>query len=218
LPKLYTPIYQYQRTSKENKDLLLLAIKDCNRAIALNPNFAWAYITRGKIQHDLNDHKFTVGGFSPSEYFNFTNDIDDYKKAIAIDPVSMMAHMSLAKSYERNNNLKAAIDSCSQAININSTYHHFYIFRGDLKQRLNDGAGAIADMNQAISRQPNSSFYYYVRGMTKIIFKDSTGAVEDLSQSARIIRESNLNHPVLSSIDYLIQHWTKINLSGYGNR
>jgi tetratricopeptide (TPR) repeat protein len=203
--KLYNPMYRYYRTSKENKDLLLLAIKDCDRAIVINPNFAWAYITRGKIRYDLNEYTLTAGNSNPNDYFSFTGDINDYKKAIAIDPKFMMAYMSLAESYDRNNNLSAAINIYNQAININSTYHYFYILRGGLKQRLGDDVGAIADMNQAISRQPNSSFYYYVRGMTKVMLKDDAGAIKDLRQSAQIIRELNLNHPALSSIDYVIQ-------------
>jgi hypothetical protein len=41
--------------------------------------------------------------------------------------------------------------------------------------------------------------------MTKVMLKDDAGAIKDLRQSAQIIRELNLNHPALSSIDYVIQ-------------
>jgi tetratricopeptide (TPR) repeat protein len=202
----YSNLHNYtDRTNQEKGGDIQLGIKDCDRAIAINPNFAGAYALRGSLRAMLNDYNALQTG-QVNLLDNFIDDISDYKKAIAINPKLVTAHMSLSGAYSRNKNFQAALDSCNQAIMINQTYHLLYMLRAGLKSSLNDYNGALSDMNQAISLQPNSSMYYFSRGMTKGMYlKDRTGAIQDLRQAEIILQELNPNSSTIQLVKYMIQ-------------
>jgi tetratricopeptide (TPR) repeat protein len=202
----YSILHNYNdHTNQEKGRDLQLAIKDCDQAIAINPNFAWAYVMRGSLRASLNNYNvYRTGQLSLLD--SFIEDISDYKRAIAINPKLMMAHMSLSGAYSRNKDFRAALESCNQAIKINQRYHSLYMVRGSLKSSLNDYNGALADMNQAIILHPNSSMYYFSRGMIKSMYlKDRTGAIQDLRQAEIILQELNPASPIIQTVKYMLQ-------------
>jgi tetratricopeptide (TPR) repeat protein len=197
----YSFLHSYTNHTNQQKGRdIQLGIKDCDQAIAINPNFAWAYVMRGSLKASLNNHNASQTA-QINLLDNFVDDINDYKRAIAINPKLMVAHMSLSGAYNRNKNFQAALDSCNQAIMINQSYHLLYITRASLKSSLNDYNGALADMNQAIRLHPNSSMYYFSRGMIKSMYlKDRTGAIQDLRQAEIILQEINPKSQIIQTV------------------
>jgi tetratricopeptide (TPR) repeat protein/V8-like Glu-specific endopeptidase len=131
------------------------ALADYDRAIAINPNYAKAYVNRGFLKYDkLNDLKGALA---------------DYDRAIAINP-------NLAEAYNNRGNLKddklnnpqGALADYDRAIALNPNYAYAYNNRGNLKQdKLNNPQGALADYDRAIALNPNLAEAYNNRGSLK---------------------------------------------------
>jgi tetratricopeptide (TPR) repeat protein len=146
------------------------ALDDYNRAIALNPNFADAYIGLGNLKDDrFNDPQGALA---------------DYNRAIALDVKSALAYNNrgILKN-DKLNDSQGALADYNQAISLNPKSADFYNNRGRLKNaKLNDFQGALADFNQAIALNPNYVFAYNNRGFLKAYqLNDLQGALADMN-------------------------------------
>lgn len=150
------------------------AVADCDRAIAINPNYADAYSFRG-----LN--KSILG--------NLQGAITDFDHAITLNPNN-------ADYYHRRGNCKAkqrdhdgAITDLDCAIYLNPHDEGAYAVRGAAKMAKNDHDGAIADYDQAIAMNPHDSELYFNRGITKVMkvkdghYAEEGPTVEDLDRA-----------------------------------
>src|SRR5690606_26337158 len=60
------------------------AIADCDRALALDPNYALAYVNRGTMFGELGQHERAML---------------DYDRALALDPTFALAYVGRGRSY-----------------------------------------------------------------------------------------------------------------------
>jgi uncharacterized protein YbaP (TraB family) len=133
-------------------------------------------------------------GMTAIEYFESGRDkendreildaIDDYTKAISLNPQYAMAHTN--RGVLRKNNLNdppGALLDFNRAITINPQSLGAYYQRSFLRSRnFNDYKGAVADLSQIILLDPNSLTPYYERGLLRgEKLNDFQGALADFN-------------------------------------
>jgi tetratricopeptide (TPR) repeat protein len=107
------------------------AIKDFDKAIALNPKYEWAYYGRG-IAKNLNKEYGAA--------------IADYDTAIMLNQQFAEAYSGRGNSEGRLNENKKAMEDFNKAIEINPKYPEAYLGRGLVKINMRDPAGACNDL------------------------------------------------------------------------
>ena len=113
------------------------AISDYNKAIEINPNYAFAYYNRGNIKgRDLED---------------YSGALSDLNQAIEIDPNYDQMYISRCLVKDRLKDYYGAISDCNKAIEINPKDAQAYINRGVSKFRIGDKKGACFDARQGKS-------------------------------------------------------------------
>jgi Flp pilus assembly protein TadD len=147
------------------------AVTQFNRAVALNPRYAIAYLMRAYAKKQLND---TKGAFV------------DYNQAIALNPKLVGAYHGRANlKYQKLNDAQGALADYNQAIALNPKDALAYNNRGALKgNKLNDAQGALADYNKVLSLNPKDALAYHGRGYLKgNKLNDAQGALADYDQA-----------------------------------
>jgi tetratricopeptide (TPR) repeat protein len=154
------------------------AIEAYDRAIALNPNYANAYIGRGNARDDLGNSQSAIA---------------DYNQAIKIDPNNASAYLNRGVTHLRLKNNQAAIADYNQAIKIDPQYAEAYIKRGFVLYILADNQAALADFNQAIKINPNNAPAYIGRGGVRAQLGDKQEAIADLQKAADLFQQQGDN-------------------------
>ena len=162
------------------------ALKDCTRAIELDPQLVGAYFRRGLIYGERGDIDLAL---------------QDYGITIGINPQHIDAYIQRSWIYFRQNNYnlakldcqviksldsacfwsnyiigviesisglkREAIDSLTKAIEISANYVSARYHRGIVYHQLGDVANAMADFEQARTMQ--------ARGLERLVDRDETG-------------------------------------------
>lgn len=116
------------------------AIKDFDRAIALDANLADAYSNRG--------HAFIFVADFPAA-------LRDFDKAIALRPDDDMFYTGRATAFLLTGRLKVAHRDLSKAIALNPKNAGAYMSRGTVNQLMGDALAAIADFKSVLKLTPN---------------------------------------------------------------
>ena len=111
------------------------AIADYSKAIALDPNFGYAYNNRGFCKHQLKDYKGAIA---------------DYSIAIKFRPNTADAYNNRGSSKDEIKDYRGAIADYSKAIELKPDNADAYYNRGNSKILLKDYNGAIIDYSKAI--------------------------------------------------------------------
>ena len=101
-----------------------------------------------------------------------------------------------------NNNLKNAIESFTNAIELDKDYAFAFFWRGYIKSKLPDNKGTIEDYSKAIEINPDFLIAYSNRGLAKDKLLDYHGAIEDYSK----VIEINPNDAKTYNTRGLIKH------------
>lgn len=181
-------------------------VADLNKAIALNPKLAVAYLVRGALKDvDLNDVRGALADYnlaialdpkSVKAYYNRgnlkdlkLNDVQgalaDFDRAIALDPKFVYAYDNRgAIKGGKLNDLRGALADFDRAIAVDPQHVNAYYNRGVLKdEKLNDVRGALADYNRAIALDPQHIKSHYNRGILKNEkLNDVQGALADYNR------------------------------------
>ena len=123
---------------KKRKD----AIKLCNEAIEIYPNYANAYYNRGLAYSGIGEHEQAI---------------DDYTKAIEFDSNNAKAYNMRGFSYYALKQYEQAIADYSQAIELYPDYAYAYKNRGYSYYLMGQYEQAISDYSKAIELYPNSN-------------------------------------------------------------
>lgn len=178
------------------------AIELYNKAIALRPDFAYAYISRGNVYANKKMYNAAIKDYNTSltydanskiAYFNrglansaknlFEQAIADYTKAIKIDPGYTLAWYTRGITYSGKELYDEAIKDFNQAIAIDPRYDYAYQGRGNAyySKRLYDYA--LPDYNTAISMQPKNPDNYHNRGGLYNATHQYDAALKDFNQA-----------------------------------
>jgi tetratricopeptide (TPR) repeat protein len=90
--------------------------------------------------------------------------IEDYQKAVDINPQYTEAHYNMGNTYEKQGNLPQAIASYTKALETNPKYSAAYCNRGNVYQSQGNFQQALDDYNRAIEINPNFAGVYSNRG------------------------------------------------------
>lgn len=183
------------------------AIADFDKAICINPWYAKAYYSRGRVKsgfknqlsisansfyrankkegyHRLKDNKNQVPDNNQETYAGVMADFD---KAIEIDPEFAEAYYTrgLAKNFRTSQ--PATKDDLSKVQEIDLNFAGALIREAlAIDNQIKDFAGAIADFDKAIEINPEFADAYYCRGLVKNYFRNHNSEVVSPVQTFEI--------------------------------
>ena len=181
------------------------AIEQYNKAIALKPEFASAYINRGNVYANKKMYDEAIKDYNTSllydanskiAYFNrglankgknlVAKAIADYTKAISIAPDYALAWCSRGTIYYGKEMYDEAIKDLNQALAIDPRYEYAYQVRGNAyyAKRLYDYA--LPDYNAAINIQPKNPVNYRHRGSLFNATRQYDAALKDFNQGIAV--------------------------------
>ncbi|REJ49974.1 MAG: tetratricopeptide repeat protein [Microcystis aeruginosa TA09] len=160
-----------------------LALADYNKALALNPNNARAYINRADVYKErkefdlaLADYNRAIeidanfaGAYASRGIFYMARKkwdlaLADYNRAISIDPDNPILSFPRGIFYHFQGRNELALADFTRVIDSYSYQAVAYIMRGLAYVSLKKWDLALADLNRAIELDPNSAFGYGGRG------------------------------------------------------
>ncbi len=147
---------------------------------------AGGFMVAGKKADELSADEYLVRGKDKRENGDQEGSIDDFTKAIEIDPKCESAYCELADIKWFVGDKSGAISDYSKAIKINPRNAASYFYRGMAKDYLEDYQGAICDYSKAIEIDPKDESYYYWRGKSKNKSQDLQGALIDWHKAAEL--------------------------------
>ena len=116
------------------------SIKEFQRAIALNPNYATAHQWYGEaLQND--------GRFDES--------VAELKRARELDPLSLIINASLGETLASARRYEEAIEQLRKTIEMDPTFYVTYWFLGDAFRNKGDLSQAIAESEKAAQLDPD---------------------------------------------------------------
>ena len=147
------------------------AIRDYDKAIEINPQYAYAYNNRGLSKNNLGQYQEAI---------------KDYDKAIEINPQYAMAYNNRGVSKQNLGQYQDAIKDLDKAIEINPQYAKAYNNRGNSKHNLGQYQEAIKDCDKAIEINPQDADAYNNRGNSKHNLGQYQEAIKDYQEALKI--------------------------------
>lgn len=145
-----------------------LAIEEYDQAIALDPQYAEAYLARGYTYAIMGD---------------LDRAIADFDQAIALDPQLAEAYAKRGTAYAVKGDFDQAIADLDQAIALDPQNANAYMNRGNVYDDMGDSDRAIADFDQAIALDPQHAGAYANRGTAYAEQGDLDRAIADFDQA-----------------------------------
>ncbi|GAB6392266.1 MAG: tetratricopeptide repeat protein [Treponematales bacterium] len=173
------------------------AITEFTGALRLDPNYAAAYLLRGKallasvsevtgIAENFAGFGFMVKTFTPEERAAAKSALDDLTRAIALNPTAN-AYSYCGLAYNGLGEYDKAIADHTQAIRLEPDDAKHLIDRGLAYEDKGDYDRAIADYTQAIRLDPDNVDAYYNRDNAYFNGKkDYDRAIADYNQAIRL--------------------------------
>jgi tetratricopeptide (TPR) repeat protein len=110
------------------------AIEDYNEAIRLKPDYANAYLNRGRTYANLNQYQRAI---------------QDYDEAIRLKPDYADAYCNRGIAYANLNQYQRVIEDYSEVIRLKPDYADAYLLRGNAYRRLHNDIQFNIDLNIA---------------------------------------------------------------------
>jgi len=112
--------------------------------------------------------------------------IEDYSRAIELDPTYVYAYNSRGLAYADLEEYQRAIEDYSRAIELDPTSVSAYNSRGDAYADLEEYQRAIEDYNRAIELNPTSDYAYNNRGLAYAELEEYQRAIEDFNRAIEL--------------------------------
>jgi tetratricopeptide (TPR) repeat protein len=143
------------------------------------------------FNHALNVTKnnyrvHNMRGVAYADLGNFKQAIEDYSRAIEIEPGFPEAYYNRGKDYTELGNFKKAVEDYTKAIAIKPDYAMAYNGRGNAYFDLGNQREAIADYGRAIELKPDYPDAYFNRGNTFVHLGNYQEAIRDYSRAIEI--------------------------------
>jgi tetratricopeptide (TPR) repeat protein len=112
----------------------------------------------------------------------YTKALDDYNKAIEINPKNAEAYNNKGVTLANLKEYKEALNNYNKAIAFRRNYQEAYYNRANAYISLEDPQTAILDYNVALKLNPYHSGALNNRGLAKRLVKDLNGAMDDFNR------------------------------------
>ncbi|MBN2003514.1 MAG: tetratricopeptide repeat protein [Anaerolineae bacterium] len=178
------------------------AVRDYDRAVALDPKFALAYYNRGLAHMQLGDFEkaledytqtielnpayapaYKNRGLCHARKQNYAGAVVDYTKAIELASEDGTVYNNRANAYYHLKAYLEAINDYDRAIHCDPQYAPAYLNRGLAYASLDEYQQAIADYNQALLLSPNQAVAYNYRGQAYARLEQYASALADYAQA-----------------------------------
>ena len=154
---------------KENK--LDLAIKDFDKAIELNSEFAEAYNNRGNAYDDKGD---------------FDKALVNFNTAIEFKPDFVEAYVNRGVAYGKRDEFNKAINDFNTAIDLDPDHAGVYFNCGNAYFLKGDLEKAIENYDASLKLSPDDAQSYCHRGLARLRLKEWDKAKTDLMAAKKL--------------------------------
>jgi tetratricopeptide (TPR) repeat protein len=174
----------------------------CEKAIALQPDFAEAYNNRGttyayqnRIEEAIRDYTKAISlreNF-PTAYCNrgnaraMTNDFDaairDYDRAIALNPDYAEPYYYRGVACAAQGRIEQAVRDYTKAISLKENFPMAFYSLGEAHAKMNDAGAAIRDYDRAIALNPDFAEAYSNRAYARVMTNDLGAAIRDYDRA-----------------------------------
>ena len=176
-----------------------------NRAINMDPNYAYVYNNRGLVYANLKQYKRAIQDYGkaieldPNYATAYSNRgsvyidlkqharaIQDYDKAIEVDPYFASPYYNRGLVYAKLKQYKRAIQDYNKAIQLNPYLATAYNDRGLVYDNLKQYARAILDFDKATQLDPSDARAYNNRGLAYVDLKQYAKAIQDYDKATQL--------------------------------
>jgi tetratricopeptide (TPR) repeat protein len=181
----FTKALDYQKI-KDYKS----AVEELNSAIEKNPNFAKAYLERGRIRFTLDYKRVMENLISSDEAYKLS--IKDFTKAIELDKnYNEDVLIGRGFAYVSIKNYKMALEDFEEVLERDSSNKQAIANIVMCKVQLKEIDGAKIFLDRIIAMNPNDAVNYYGRATYRLTsFNDKTGGCEDLKRAQELYSTS----------------------------
>ncbi|MBD2576736.1 tetratricopeptide repeat protein [Oscillatoria sp. FACHB-1406] len=185
---------------------LMGAIDLWSQAIDLDPNYAYAYNSRGSLYCDcLKDYQKAVNDFTEairiqkdesifwanrgnaySGLKQYEEALSDYTEAIRLNPNYASAYNGRGNVYNNLKYYQDALADCTEALHIHPNFNLAYNNRGNAYSGLKQYQEALSDYNRAIELDPRFPLAYNNRGIAYYALKQYQDAIRDYTEAIRL--------------------------------
>ncbi len=148
------------------------AIKIMNKAIALDPAFVKALVTRGYCKI----HK------TPPD---LPGALADLSKAVELEPGSAEARVLRGEIHFRQGTYKAALADFEKGAELDPSYPGVFYERGLARFQLGDNAGALTDLDKHLADNPKDAWGYIGRADVRGAMGQSAAQLADLNRAVQ---------------------------------
>jgi tetratricopeptide (TPR) repeat protein len=170
--RAYSNLCTYYSTERN----FAVGFEICSKALTISSEVPDQYLINAYINR----------GALFSDYGDYARAIQDYRKALDLDPSNARIYNNMGNLYILQGNYGDAQNSFSRAISINPNYALAYFNRGFLHRRVGRHHEAIDDLSKVISLTPENSKAYVQRGLTYFDMKIPDKAAADFGTACRM--------------------------------
>ncbi len=144
-----------------------------------NRSYIKALYNNPPFTSDRRAEKLYNQGFKKFQRQQYTKAIDNYTKAIAIDPEFIAAYLKRCEAYNQLGNYQGILEDCYQIITINPSIVKALYYQGRARYRLGFTQGAINSYSEVIRQDSHHAQAYYYRAVAYLDIHNTESAIQD---------------------------------------
>ncbi len=204
-PTLLARIYGRRGMACLSSNEYQRAIADFDRALALDPAYASAYLLRGIAYSSLSAHQQAIENFNRAlaldsrntfayahraianrKLKNYEQAMADFDYVLLLDPQLDGAQLLRSLTYEEFDEARRGLGDFDYILELNPYDAQAYALRGMAYYSLNDYQRAIQNLNHALELDPNDAQVYASRGRVYLELGDIGQAMADFHRSLEL--------------------------------